>query len=156
MKISAVKVVNFIERSKRTQKILMFFDKNPSIANSAYIFILASVLRPSTILLTSDKSEDKKQDAIYSAAKSITSGVVDLVTSIAIFIPFNKAIDASTRKLFNNKNISTYFQNKEACSTWKSIVNRGTKILILPIISYFNFKYVRTLVDKMRKNGNNK
>lgn len=150
------KISNFIEKSPKTQKILRFADHDPSLFNATVVFGLATILRPSTILLTSDKSEDKKQDAIYSAAKSITSGIVDLTTAIAIFIPLNKAIDASTRKLFNNKNISTYFQNKEACSAWKSIANRGTKILLLPIISYFNFKYVRALVDKMRKNGNNK
>lgn len=151
MKINAVKIANFIEKSKRTQKILMFFDKNPSLANSVCVFGLASILRPSTILLTSDKSEDKKQDAIYSASKSITSGFVDLTSSLLIFIPLNKYIDNSTRKLFNNKNIKTYFQNKEACSTWKSVFNRVAKIALLPIISYFNFKYVRVVVDKMRQ-----
>lgn len=149
------KIANFIEKSSKTQKILRFADKNPSLFNSVCVFGLASVLRPSTILLTSDKSEDKKQDAIYSAAKSITSGFVDLTTSLLIFIPLNKYIDNSTRKLFNNKNIKTYFQNKEACSAWKSISNRCAKIALLPIISYFNFKYVKVLVDKMRKASEN-
>lgn len=155
MKINGVKIVNFIEKSKRTQKILVFFDKNPSLANSACIFTLATVLRPSTILLTSSKSEDKKQDAIYSSAKSIASGCVDLLTALLVFIPLNKYIDKSTRKLFNNPKISTYFHNKEACSAWKSIANRGTKILMLPGIAYLNFKYVKVLVDKMRKNESN-
>lgn len=153
------KIANFIEKSPKTQKILRFADQNPALFNSSCVFALASVLRPSTILLTSDKSEDKRQDAIYSSAKSITSGFVDLTTSLAIFLPLNKVIDNSTRKLFNNPKISTYFQNKEACSAWKSISNRSAKILLLPVISYFNFKYVKVLVDKMRgklENNSNK
>ena len=150
------KVANFIEKSPKTQKILRFADKNPSLFNSSCVFILATCLRPSTMILTSGKDEDKKQDALYSAAKSITSGFVDLTTSLAIFLPLNKLIDKSTRKLFNNKNISTYFQNKEACSAWKSIANRGAKIALLPIISYFNFKYVKVLVDKMRNKNEHK
>ena len=150
------KVANFIEKSPKTQKILRFADHNPALFNSVIVFGLASVLRPSTILLTSSKAEDKKEDAIYSAAKSITSGFVDLTTSLAIFLPLNKIIDSSTRKLFNNKNISTYFQNKEACSAWKSVANRSAKIALLPIISYFNFKYVKVLVDKMRNKNEHK
>ena len=149
------KVSNFIEKSPKTQKILRFADKNPSLFNATVVFGLATCVRPSTMILTSGKSEDKKQDAIYSAAKSITSGFVDLITALIIFIPFNKIIDKSTRKLFNNPNIKTYFQNKEACSAWKSIANRVAKILLLPAIAYFNFKYVKILVDKMRKISEN-
>lgn len=160
MKINSIKisqkVANFIEKSPKVQKILRFADKNPSLFNSGCVFTLATGLRPSAMILTSGKSEDKKQDAIYSAAKSITSGFVDLTTSLAIFLPLNKVIDNSTRKLFNNPNVKTYFQNKEACSAWKSIANRGAKIMLLPIISYFNFKYVKVLVDKMRKNNEHK
>lgn len=149
------KIANFIEKSPKTQKILRFADKNPALFNSTCVFVLASVLRPSAIILTSNKSEDKKQDALYSAAKSITSGFVDLITSLIIFLPLNKYIDKSTRKLFNNPNIKTYFKNKEACSAWKSISNRSAKILLLPVISYFNFKYVKVLVDKMRNKREN-
>lgn len=156
MKINAIKtsqkIANFIEKSPKTQKILRFADKNPSLFNAGIVFGLATVLRPSTILLTRSKNEDNRQDAIYSSAKSIASGCIDLLTALLVFIPLNKYIDKSTRKLFNNKNIKTYFQNKEACSAWKSIANRGCKIAMLPIISYLNFKYVKNIVDKMRKN----
>lgn len=145
------KIANFIEKSPKTQKILRFSDSNPALFNSICVFGLASILRPSTIILTSDKSQDKRSDALYSAAKSITSGCVDLITSLLIFLPLNKIIDKSTRELFNKKSVSTYFKNKEACSAWKSIANRSAKILMLPIISYFNFKYVRTIVNEMRK-----
>lgn len=162
MKISTIKthnfsqkVANFIEKGPKIQKILRFADKNPSLFNSSCVFILASVLRPSTILLTSNKKEDKKQDALYSAAKSITSGFVDIISSLAIFVPLNKYIDSSTRKLFNSPNVKTYFKNKEACSAWKSIANRCSKIMLIPIISYLNFKYVKVLVDKMRKVSEN-
>lgn len=148
------KVANFIEKSPKTQKILRFADKNPSLFNGVCVFFLASTIRPSTILLTSNKTEDKRQDAIYSAAKSITSGFVDLISSIAIFLPLNNLIDKSTRKLFNDDKVKTYFQNKEACSAWKSIANRSAKIIALPLIAYFNFKYVRTLVDRMGRNEN--
>lgn len=155
MKINSIKfsqkVANFIEKSPKTQKILRFADKNPALFNSICVFGLASGLRPSTILITSDKSKDKREDALYSAARSITSGFVELATSLAIFLPLNKYIDKSTRKLFNNEHIKTYFNNKEACSAWKSIANRGAKILMLPVISYFNFKYVKNIADKMRR-----
>lgn len=160
MKINSInfpqKVSNFIEKSQKAQKILRFADKNPTLFNSGVVFLLASTIRPSTILLTSDKSHDKKQDSLYSAARSITSGFVDLATSLVIFLPLNSYIDKKTRVLFNDQRIKTYFQNKEACSAWKSISNRCAKILLLPIISYLNFKYVRALVNKMRKDDKNK
>ena len=142
------KTANFIEKSPKTQKLLCFFDKNPSLANSTIVFILATLLRPSAILISSGKTENAKKDAKYSAARSIATGIVDLGFATAVFIPLNKLIDSSTRKLFNDKN-TAYFKHKEACSAWKSIANRGAKILLLPIISYLSFKYVKQIADKV-------
>lgn len=45
------KIANFIEKSPKTQKILRFADKNTALFNSTIVFGLATVLRPSTILL---------------------------------------------------------------------------------------------------------
>jgi len=156
------KTANFIEKSPKTQKILKFADSSPSLFNSTIVFGLATILRPSTILLMSnDTDKDSRKDSLYSASKSIASGICDMGFSLAVFLPLNKLIDKSTRLLFDNKNNLTYYKNKEACSAWKSIVNRGAKISLLPIISYLNFKYIKdiaTFINRavLKINGGNK
>ena len=73
MKINSInfsqKVSNFIEKSPKTQKILRFADKNPALFNSVCVFALATCLRPSTMILTSGKDEDKKQDSNQEKSK---------------------------------------------------------------------------------------
>ena len=141
-----VKIANFIERSPKTQKVLRFADKNPAIFQSSCVFALTTVLRPASIMAIPSKTKDGKADAKYSSARSIATGVVDLVTSTAIFVPLNKAIDSSTRKLFEVKN-SVFYHHKENCSAFKSLFNRGTKIMVLPLIAFLNFHYVKKIAD---------
>ena len=162
MKITTVKnyskIANYIERNKFIQKTLYYADKNPSAFQAISVFGLASIIRPSTILAIPNKTEDGKKDNLYSASRSIITGTIDLITAFAIFTPLNKAIDSVGRKLYNSKN-TVYFENKEGCSAFKSLFNRGFKLAILPIIAYFNFAYVKQLSNIITKKifkGDNK
>ena len=87
MKINSIKIANFIEKSKTTQKILRFADSNPSLFNSTVVFGMATILRPSAILFLSGKQDDAKKDSKYSAARSIATGIVDLTFATLIFLP---------------------------------------------------------------------
>ena len=112
---------------------------------------MATVLRPSAILFSSGKQEDAKRDSRYSAARSIATGIVDLTFATLIFLPLNKIVDKTTRILFNDSK-TVFYHQKEACSAWKSIFNRGSKIMFLPLISYLNFKYVKQIAGIFTKN----
>jgi len=140
------KTAKYINNSPKVQKILHFADANPTLFNSSVVFMLATILRPSAILMMPNKSKDGKKDNLYSSARSIATGFVDLTFASIVFIPINKIIDKSTRVLFEDKN-SIYFQEKEMCSAWKSIANRGLKILLLPIMAYLNFKYTKNISE---------
>lgn len=143
------RVANFIA-SKPVQKVIRYADKNPALFQSATVFTTASVLRPVTILGTPAKTEDGRQDNLYSASKSIASGVTDLAFSTALFVPANKAIDKFSDKLYNNPK-SEIFQNEKACKMYKNLTNRGLKFATIPIIAYLNFRYVKNIANFVTK-----
>lgn len=145
-----IKIANYIEKNKFIQRTLHYADKNPSAFQATSVFILASIIRPSTIMAVPNKTKDGKKDSLYSASRSIITGALDLGTAFAIFMPLNKAIDKAGRVLFNTQN-TAYWQNKERCSAFKSLFNRGVKIAILPAMAYFNFAYVKQLSDVISK-----
>lgn len=151
------KTANYIEKSPKIQKILRFADKNPSIFGSAIVFTTATTLRPVSILMTSRGSQDqnKKKDSVYSAARSIATGIVDIVFTALFFIPLGKILDKRARNLYNSSN-TVYFQNKEACSMYKSILNRGIDILLLPLMAYASFKYLKPISKRIYNNEDKK
>ncbi len=132
--------------SKPVQKIIRYADKNPALFQSATVFTTASLLRPMTILGTPAKTEDRRQDNLYSASKSVASGVTDLAFSTALFIPANKAINKMSEKAFKNPK-SDIFQNEKARKMYKNLMNRGLKLAVIPIIAYLNFKYVKNIAN---------
>lgn len=134
----ATKVSNFIEKSPKIQKILLKIDKNPSLFNSAYAAILATTIKPISILALGVNTKDGKEDSKYASAKSISTGILDFLIALAIFVPLNKKLDKKARKLFQ-KQSTIYYQNKEMCSNYKSVANRVFKIIILPFFAYCKF-----------------
>ena len=159
MKINSInfsqKVANFIEKSPKVQKILKKVDKNPSLFNAIYVATLATTLKPASILSIPQKTEGGKLDAKYAASKNIGTGILDLLVALVIFMPLNKGLDKVGRKLFNEKN-SIYFQNKEMCSNYKSIMNRFIKIATLPLFAYLKFNMIEPLCRIIFKKEKNK
>ena len=137
------------------QAIIRKADKNPALFQSGVVFTMASIIRPATINITPAKTEADKQDRIYSACKSIASGITDLVFSTLLFVPANKAIDKFTENLIKDIN-SSIFNDINAAKMYKTLLNRGLKIATIPMIAFFNFRYLKSIVNFLtgKKNEN--
>lgn len=144
--------------SKPIRKVIEYADKNPALFQSATVFTTASLLRPMTIMGTPAKTEDRRKDNLYSASKSVASGITDLAFSTALFVPANKAINKISDKAFENKE-SILYQDIKACKMYKNLLNRGLKLAVIPIIAYLNFKYLKNIAsfinNKIIARGNN-
>ena len=140
----------FIANSKLSQTLLSAIDKNPSLAGSTLAFTVAVFAKPIAIATIPKSNKDDKLDCIYSIARSISTGIADLAMGIAIFIPVNKLIDSAGKSLFNSKN-TIYHNNKEMCSNFKSIFNRGFKILFLPAFAFAKFFLIDDFADGIAK-----
>ena len=137
------KIAKFIAK-KPIQKIIRYADKNPALFQSATVFTTASMLRPMAIMGVPATTEDRKKDNLYSASKSIASGITDLGFSTALFLPANKGIDKISKTLLNNPKALLY-QDEKACKMYKNLTNRSLKIAVVPIIAYLNFKYLKNI-----------
>lgn len=150
------KIAKFIAK-KPVQKIIRYADKNPALFQSATVFTTASVLRPMAIMGVPASTEDRKQDNLYSASKSIASGITDLAFSSALFIPANKGINKISDKMFESSK-SLLYHDQRACKMYKNLTNRSLKIAVVPIIAYLNFKYLKNIAnfisDKIIARGN--
>ena len=111
-------------------------------------FALASVVRPAIL----DKMPFKNdKDRKCSKASAISSGISDLVTTAAIFIPLNKGIEKAGEALLNSKG-TFYSGNKDAVTQFNSITNRGFKLLFLVPIALIRMSMVKPLINKMSEN----
>ena len=106
------KIAKFIAK-KPVQKIIRYADKNPALFQSATVFTTASVLRPMAIMGVPASTEDRQKDNLYSASKSIASGVTDLAFSSALFIPANKGINKISDAMFDNSKSLLYHDQKK-------------------------------------------
>lgn len=146
--LEPARVAKYIEKHKGAQSILRKADSNPALFQSLTVFTLATLVRPSTIMATPAKTSEGKKDKLYSASRSIMTGIVDLSTAFIIFLPLNKILNKTGRKLYNTLD-SIYHNNKEACSNFKSLSNRFIKFGIIPFVAYLNFKYVKDMSNKI-------
>lgn len=153
MRIGSIhyKIANYIKNSKNAQKFLKTVEKNPAYANSMMCAGVGIIMKPATILLFPTKTEEMKRDNQYSIARSISTGLIDFIFALALFIPLNKSIDRAGRDLFNKKG-SIYYQNKEMVTNAKSMLNRGFRFVTLPLFAYLKFKYINKTSDMMFKN----
>ena len=139
------RVANFINNSPRTQKLLRNISDNTAVYSAGASFLIASGLRPAIINCFSFKdNKDKKT----SQASAIATGLVELASTVAIFIPLNKGILKTYKALYNTQN-SCYAKNKELLRQYKSVTNRVAKLLLLPVVSYFRFALVKPITDLM-------
>lgn len=138
-------VSNFISNSKSAQKVLKGVSKNPAVYTAASAFVFASIMRPTLIGVLPFKDKKDKQ---YSQASAIASGFVDLAATTALFIPLNKKIEKASTQLTGD-----VFQNSKSVEQFKSLTNRGLKIMALIPISLARFSLVKPLVNSLFNKG---
>ena len=140
-------IAGHINKSKGAQRVLHGIGKNPAIFSAMASFGLASILRPAALDVLPFKNE---KDRACSKASAISSGLVDLAMTVAIFLPLNKAIGKSSEKLISST--GTFFEkNKDAITQYNSITNRGFKLLLLAPINFLRMSLIKPLMDKSLK-----
>ena len=144
----AERVANFINDSKGAQKVLKGINKNPAVFSAITSFGLASILRPAAIgLLPFKNDKDKK----CSQASALSAGIIELASTVAVFIPLNKLIEKTSKSLYSSTG-TFYSGNNVALRQFKSVTNRGFKIALLIPLAMARFSLVRPLMDHIFKN----
>ena len=142
------KIANFINNSPKTQKILRSCSKNPALFFSTASFVIQTTARPAlTLAITEDKD-----DGIYGACSSISSAIVEMVGSYAIFKPMNKAIENSSKELYKTKG-SMFFENPMLLRKYKSVTNRIAKIPPTLLTSLLRFSLIAPTAVLLAKFG---
>jgi hypothetical protein len=149
MKVDGVakKVANWINNNESVQKTLRGINKNPAIFSAITAFTLASIMRPAAIgVLPFANKKDKKT----SQASAVSAGLVELGATAAIFLPLNKYIENTSKALYKSQG-SFYEGNNVALRQFKSVTNRGLKLLFLVPISLARFALVKPLMNNFFK-----
>lgn len=139
------KIANFINNSERTQKVLKGIGKNPAVFSAVTAFGLASIVKPAITEVLPFKNE---KDKSCSQATSIASGLTELAATAAIFIPLNKSIDKASKVL--EKSSGTFFSNNiKGTEHFKSLTNRGTRLLVLIPLNIARTKLIKPILKKV-------
>ena len=142
------KIANFINNSPKTQKVLRSCSKNPALFFSTASFVIQTTARPAlTLAVTPDRD-----DGIYGACSSISSAIVEMVGSYAIFKPMNKAIENSSKELYKTKG-SMFFENPMLLRKYKSVTNRIAKIPPTLLTSLLRFSLIAPTAVLLAKFG---
>ena len=142
------KIANFINNSPKTQQFLRKVSDNPAIYGTVSSFLVASTVRPAMILgITPDK-----QDAKYGAASSVSAAFVELIGGYSILKPMSRAIDNSSKKLYNMEG-TAFFKNKEMLRRYKSVANRLYKMPTIFLTSLLRFSMMVPIAALMTKMG---
>ena len=134
------KIADCINKSPRIQKVLRGASRNPALAGAASSFILSTTARPAAILAITPDRDDAK----YGACSSISAALVELVGSYALFKPMNKAIESSSKQLYNLEG-SLYHKNPLLLRKYKSITNRFAKLPLNFVTSILRFSMIYPL-----------
>lgn len=149
MKVDGVAkgIADWIGKSEGAQKALKRINKNPAIFSAVVSFGLASILRPSAIgILPFKNDKDKK----CSQASAISAGLIELASTIAVFIPLNNCIEKVSKSLYGSK--GTFFEgNNVALRQFKSVTNRGAKMLFIIPMSLARFALIKPILNSVFK-----
>lgn len=137
------RIANYINNSKTAQTVLKSIDKNPAVYSAVSSFVLAGMMRPALIGCMPFKDKKDKQ---YSQASAVAAGVVELGATAALFIPLNKSIAKASDNLYKASG-TFYKDNAQALRQFKSVTNRGIKVLSLVPISFLRFSLVKPVVN---------
>ena len=139
------KIADSINRSKGTQKALKRIGDNPAVFSAAAAFGLASIVKPAITEVLPFKDE---KDKSCSQATSIASGLTELAATAAIFIPLNKGIN-KTSKILEKSSGSFFSNNTKVLEQFRSLTNRGTKLLVLIPINIARTKLIKPTLKKV-------
>jgi hypothetical protein len=149
MKVDRVakSIAGWINESKGAQTVCRQINKNPAIFSAVVSFGLASLLRPAAIgVLPFKNDKDKK----CSQASAVSAGLIELASTVAIFIPLNNCIEKVSKSLYGSK--GTFFEgNNVALRQFKSVTNRGAKMLFIIPMSLARFALVKPILDSVFK-----
>lgn len=137
------RIASYINNSKTAQAILRNVNDNPALYGAGASFVMASILRPTAIGCMPFK---EKKDKTYSQASAIAAGTVEILGSIALFTPLKKVIQDASNNLYKAKG-TVYHENPAVLRQYKSITNRGVKVLSLLPISLLRFSLVKPIVN---------
>lgn len=152
MKVDGIakSIAGWINKSERAQSTLKSINRNPAIFSAIASFGLASICRPLAIgMLPFSNDKDKK----CSQASSVSAGLVELLATVAVFIPLNKSIEKTSKSLYHST-ATFYSGNNVALRQFKSVTNRGFKLLFLIPISLLRFALVKPLMNKVFNDKN--
>lgn len=150
MKIDKIasKVANCVNKSQKIQKVLQSCSKNPALFFATSSFIIQTTARPAlTLAITPDKNDGK-----FGACSSISSAIVEMIGSYAIFKPMNKAIENSSKQLYNTKG-SMFYENPLLLRKFKSVTNRFAKIPPTLLTSLIRFSLIGPIAVLLAKMG---
>lgn len=147
MKVNSVaeRIANWINNGKGIQRALKKVNKNPAVFSAVTAFTLASIFRPITIGALPFKNQNDKRT---SQASAISAGIIELLATMAIFLPLNKAIEYTSKSLYNSRG-TFYSGNNIALRQFKSVTNRAFKLAFLIPISIARFALVKPLMNRL-------
>ena len=89
--------VSFKGGTPLLHKAANFASDNPLVAEALFAILITCGLRPLTIMATAKTDEDKEKCS-YQAAKSVSTGLVGLATSVLVGIPIAAAAKAAQKR----------------------------------------------------------
>lgn len=157
MKINNIhlSIANKISRNKNIQKTILSIEKNPAYSSAIMCGLVGVVAKPITMIALPNKNEEMKKDNRYALARALSTGVLDFIFALAIFLPINKKIEKHGRELFDKRG-SVYYKNKEMVSNAKSMINRGFRIASLPAFAFCKFFAIDPTIKILYKKDKNK
>lgn len=140
-------IANWVSNSERAQKTLKCINRNPAIFSAVVSFGLASILRPMAIgILPFKNDKDKK----CSQASAVSAGLIELASTIAVFTPLNNSIEKVSKSLYKSK--GTFYEgNNLALRQFKSVTNRGAKMLFIIPMSLARFALIKPILTNVFK-----
>lgn len=130
-------------------------EKNPAMVNSLICAGIGMIAKPLTIMLMPTKDKEMKKDKEYGIARAVSTGLIDFIFALALFMPLNKRIDKVGKGLYGSKN-TIYYQNKQMVTNAKSMLNRGLRFVTLPLFAFMKFFAIDPTMKLLFKKENKK
>ena len=122
------------------------FMKHEVFVQSAISCIVCMAMRPATIMALPSKKD--KQDNMYASAHSVSSGLVGLISSILIAIPFSKGVKYAQKNMMRHLDteiLKKIKPNLDIKSIWKDEAKKIRK----PVSEWMD-KYGNPFSDDMK------
>lgn len=131
--------------SEKTNKIINYAEKNPSMFNFITGAILATTFRPVAILIVPGA---KKEDKQYAAAKSAISALVSIIMQGIIYIPLANSIEKLGKTVKDRPEVNFPKINTPEFKAFNFLFNIGISALLTPITMGITFKALGAFMNK--------